>query len=150
MAAYVPGLGTKLDSEFADGTVKRAFYTAYNSFLDGISATNMNHDAHVTAIGHSYGSRLVGAATQEAAGIPGAGDVILVGSPGVGVDRDEELGVGKNHVWVGAAENDIATKLLSKNEALTGAAGFFAGGPGGAYIAGGVAPTDFRLFPDPS
>ncbi|MDI6519607.1 alpha/beta hydrolase family protein [Streptomyces sp. ARC32] len=177
VAAYVPGLGTKLDSEFADGTVKRAFYTAagaqkfdgsssaivwlgydapqsldvmttsdaergapaYNSFMDGISATNMNHDAHVTAIGHSYGSRLVGAATQEAGGIPGADDVILVGSPGVGVDRAEELGVGKNHVWVGAAENDIVTKLPSKNEALAGTAGFFGGGPGGAYIAGEVA-----------
>ncbi|MFI7295401.1 hypothetical protein [Streptomyces sp. NPDC050121] len=28
VSAYVPGLGTKLDSGFADGTVKRAFYTA--------------------------------------------------------------------------------------------------------------------------
>ncbi|MER6321125.1 alpha/beta hydrolase [Streptomyces coelicoflavus] len=177
VAAYVPGLGTKLDSEFADGTVKRAFYTAagaqkfdgsssaivwlgydapqsldvmttsdakrgapaYNSFMDGISATNMTHDAHMTAIGHSYGSRLVGAATQDSGRIPGVDDIILVGSPGVGVDRAEELGVGKNHVWVGAADNDIVTKLPSKNEALAGAAGFFGGGPGGAYIAGEVA-----------
>ncbi|MFD7060379.1 alpha/beta hydrolase [Streptomyces sp. NPDC059906] len=177
VAAYVPGLGTKLDSEFADGTVKRAYYTAmgaqkfdasssaivwlgydapqsidvmtvadaergapaYNSFMDGISATNENSDTHVTAIGHSYGSRLVGAATQEAGGIPGADDVILVGSPGVGVDAAEELGVGKNHVWVGAAENDIVTKLPSKNEALAGTVGFFGGGLAGAYIGGEVA-----------
>ncbi|MBQ0828647.1 alpha/beta hydrolase [Streptomyces tagetis] len=177
VAAYVPGLGTKLDSEFADGTIKRAFYTAvgaqkfdasssaivwlgydapqsidvmtalgaergapaYNSFMDGISATNTNPDSHVTAIGHSYGSRLVGAATQEAGGIPGVDDVILVGSPGVGVDKAEELGVGKNHVWVGAAENDIVTKLPSKNEALAGTIGFFSGGPLGAYLGGEIA-----------
>ncbi|MEH0584351.1 alpha/beta hydrolase [Streptomyces sp. B21-106] len=177
VSAYVPGLGTKLDSGFADGTVKRAFYTAqgaqkfdpsssaivwlgydapqsldvmttvdaergapaYNSFMSGISATNENADPHVTAIGHSYGSRLVGAATQEAGGIAGADDIVLVGSPGVGVDRAEDLGVGKEHVWVGAAENDIVTKLPSSKEATAGTMGFFGGGPLGAYLAGDLA-----------
>lgn len=177
VSAYVPGLGTKLDSEFADGTVKRAYYTAmgaqkydpsssaivwlgydapqsidvmtatdaergapdYNGFMDGISATNETAAPHVTAIGHSYGSRLVGAATQEAGGIPGADDIILVGSPGVGVDKAEELGVGKNHVWVGAAENDVVTKLPSSKEATAGVMGFFGGGPLGAYLGGEIA-----------
>ncbi|MEU6886046.1 alpha/beta hydrolase [Streptomyces viridosporus] len=177
VSAYVPGLGTKLDFEFADGTVKRAFYTAveaqkldassssivwlgydapqsidvmtandaergapaYNSFMSAISATNENADPHVTAIGHSYGSRLVGGATQEAGGIPGADDIILVGSPGVGVDKAEDLGVGKGHVWVGAAENDIVTKLPSPKEALAGTMGFFGGGPPGAYLGGEIA-----------
>jgi hypothetical protein len=177
VSAYVPGLGTKLDSEFADGTVKRAYYTAkgaqkidpsssavvwlgydapqsldvmtttdaergapaYNSFMSGISATNENADPHVTAIGHSYGSRLVGAATQEAGGVPGADDIILVGSPGVGVDKAEDLGVGKEHVWVGAAENDIVTKLPSSKEAVAGTMGFFGGGPAGAYLGGEIA-----------
>ncbi|MCQ9184168.1 alpha/beta hydrolase family protein [Streptomyces sp. IBSBF 2953] len=177
VSAYVPGLGTKLDSGFADGTVKRAYYTAkgaqkidpsssaivwlgydapqsldvmtttdaergapaYNSFMSGISATNENDDPHVTAIGHSYGSRLVGAATQEAGGVPGADDIILVGSPGVGVDKAEDLGVGKEHVWVGAAENDIVTKLPSSKEAVAGTMGFFGGGPAGAYLGGEIA-----------
>ncbi|MBN0046918.1 hypothetical protein JS756_22940 [Streptomyces actuosus] len=177
VSAYVPGLGTKLDSGFADGTVKRAYYTAkgaqkldpsssaivwlgydapqsidvmtavdaergapaYNSFMSGISATNENADPHVTVIGHSYGSRLVGAATQEAGGVPGADDIILVGSPGVGVDKAEDLGVGKGHVWVGAAENDIVTKLPSSKEALAGTMGFFGGGPAGAYLGGEIA-----------
>ncbi|MFH9731395.1 alpha/beta hydrolase [Streptomyces sp. NPDC017260] len=177
VSAYVPGLGTKLDSDFADGTVKRAYYTAlgaqkydssssaivwlgydapqsldvatatdarrgapdYNGFMDGISATNETPDPHVTAIGHSYGSRLVGAATQETGGIPGADDIILVGSPGVGVDRAEQLGVGKNHVWVGAAENDVVTKLPSSKEASAGAMGFLGGGPLGAYIGSEIA-----------
>ncbi|MFF8231477.1 alpha/beta hydrolase [Streptomyces caelestis] len=177
VSAYAPGLGTKLNSEFSDGTVKRAYYTAteaqkfdpssssivwlgydapqsidvmtatdaergaptYNSFMSGISATNENADPHITAIGHSYGSRLVGGATQEAGGIPGADDIILVGSPGVGVDKAEDLGVGKDHVWVGAAENDIVTKLPSSKEAVAGTMGFFGGGPPGAYLGGEVA-----------
>lgn len=177
VSAYVPGLGTKLNGEFAEGTVKRAFDTAkvaqdidpsssaivwlgydapqsidvmtagdaergapaYNGFMSGISATNEHADPHVTAIGHSYGSRLVGAATQESGGIPGADDIILVGSPGVGVDKAEDLGVGKEHVWVGAAENDIVTKLPSKKEAVSGAMGFFGGGPPGAYLLGEIA-----------
>ncbi|MGJ3559805.1 alpha/beta hydrolase [Streptomyces sp. INA 01156] len=180
VSAYVPGLGTKLNSEFSEGAVKRAFDTAksaqdvdpsssaivwlgydapqsidvmtagdaergapaYNSFVSGISATNEHADPHVTAIGHSYGSRLVGAATQEAGGIPGADDIILVGSPGVGVDKAEDLGVGKEHVWVGAAENDIVTKLPSKKEAVSGAMGFFGGGPPGAYLLGEIADQD--------
>ncbi|MCX4576595.1 alpha/beta hydrolase family protein [Streptomyces sp. NBC_01571] len=177
VSAYVPGLGTKLNSGFADGTVKRAFDTAkgaqgidpsssaivwlgydapqsidvmttddaergapaYNSFMSGISATNEHADPHITAIGHSYGSRLVGAATQEAGGIPGADDIILVGSPGVGVDKAADLGVGKDHVWVGAAENDIVTRLPSSKEAAAGTMGFFGGGPFGAYLGGEIA-----------
>ncbi|MGW2177076.1 alpha/beta hydrolase [Streptomyces sp. NPDC001732] len=177
VSAYVPGLNTSLDGDFADGTVKRAFHTAkgaqfidpsssaivwlgydapqsidvmtvddaergapaYNSFLSGISATNEHADPHVTAIGHSYGSRLVGAATQEAGGIPGADDIILVGSPGVGVDKAEDLGVGKEHVWVGAAENDVVTKLPSKKEAIAGGVGLAGAGPSGAYLLGEVA-----------
>ncbi|MFF4980381.1 alpha/beta hydrolase [Streptomyces sp. NPDC001046] len=177
VSAYAPGLGTKLDSAFAEGTVKRAYYTAteaqkfdpssssivwlgydapqsidvmtavdaqrgvpaYNSFMSGISATNEHTDPHITAIGHSYGSRLVGGATQEAGGIPGADDIILVGSPGVGADKAEDLGVGKEHVWVGAAENDIVTKLPAPKEAVAGTMGFFGGGPPGAYLGGEVA-----------
>jgi alpha/beta hydrolase family protein len=154
VSAYVPGLGTALDEDFAKNDVKRAHDTAvgarkydpssaaivwlgydapqiapdaetllgnldvmtdddakqgapaYNSFMRGLGATNDHEDPHLTAIGHSYGSRTVGAATQEDGGIPGADDIILLGSPGVGVDKAEDLGVGKDHVFVGAAEND--------------------------------------------
>ncbi|MCQ1580969.1 alpha/beta hydrolase [Streptomyces parvus] len=168
VSAYVPGLGTALDAEFARNDVARARDTAigaqkydpssaaivwlgydapqlgseaeslvgngavmlsadaergapaYNSFMAGLEATNDNEDPHLTAIGHSYGSRTVGAATQEAGGIPGADDIILLGSPGVGVDRAEELGVGKEHVFVGAAENDPVSKLPSKAQAYAG------------------------------
>ncbi|UFQ18405.1 MULTISPECIES: alpha/beta hydrolase [Streptomyces] len=186
VSAYVPGLGTALDEDFAKNDLKRARDTAigaqaydsssasivwlgydapqlpdresllgnvavmgsdraekgapaYNSFMDGLDVTNRNGDPHLTAIGHSYGSRTVGAATQEAGGIPGADDIILLGSPGVGVDRAEDLGVGKDHVFVGAAENDPVSHLPSKTEAAVGAGGFFVGGPMGSYVLGDFA-----------
>lgn len=188
VAAYVPGLGTSLDADFARNDVKRAHDTAelsrkndpssasivwlgydppqlggvdsadllanadvmsaeraekgapaYNSFMSGLAATNDHGDPHLTAIGHSYGSRVVGAATQESGGIPGVDDIVLLGSPGVGVDRAEDLGVGKDHVYVGAADNDPVTMLPSKKEAVAGTAGFFGGGPLGSYIFGDIA-----------
>ncbi|MEU5430651.1 alpha/beta hydrolase [Streptomyces olivoreticuli] len=154
VSVYVPGLGTKLNKDFADGGLNRAFYTAdgartydkstasivwlgydapqsadvmgkgraeagapaYQSFLQGTRATNENPNAHVTAIGHSYGSLTLGTATQRSGGLP-VDDIVLVGSPGTGVDKAEDLGVGKDHVYVGAAQNDLVTWLPSKRNA---------------------------------
>ncbi|WP_371612640.1 alpha/beta hydrolase [Streptomyces clavifer] len=166
VAAYVPGLNTSLDKEFAEGDLKRARDTAiatqdldhssaaivwlgydapqaldglkslavmegeraeeggraFHEFMGGVAVANRNEDPHLTAIGHSYGSRTVGAATQQGAGIPGVDDIVLVGSPGVGVDHARDLGVGEGRVFVGAAENDVVTKLPSKQQAALGAA----------------------------
>ncbi|MDQ0985386.1 alpha/beta hydrolase [Streptomyces sp. V2I9] len=162
VAAYVPGLNTSLDREFAEGDLKRARDTAgaareidhssavitwlgydapqspdgwsslavagsgpaktgghaFNGFMAGLVASNDHADPNLTAIGHSYGSRTVGAATQEEGGIPGVTDIVLVGSPGVGVDHAEDLGVGRGHVYVGAAENDVVTKLPASDRAV--------------------------------
>ncbi|WP_326659461.1 alpha/beta hydrolase [Streptomyces sp. NBC_00385] len=186
VSAYVPGLNTSLDADFAKNDLKRALDTAkgvskydhsnasivwlgydapqspdglgsldvmgnekavkggnsFHQFMGGLSATNENDDPHITAIGHSYGSRTVGAATQHGGGIPGVDDIVLVGSPGVGVDRAEDLGVGRDHVFVGAAENDVVTKLPSKQQSAVGVAVLAATGPVGAHILGGVADQD--------
>ncbi|MFF2330734.1 MULTISPECIES: alpha/beta hydrolase [unclassified Streptomyces] len=96
-----------------DGDAK-AGAPAYDSFLNGMRATHESGSPHVTAIGHSYGSLTVGQATQQPGGIP-ADDVVLVGSPGVGVDKAADLGVGADHVYVGAAENDQVTHLPTPN-----------------------------------
>lgn len=194
VSAYVPGLNTSLDKEFAENDLKRARDTAigaqgyerssasivwlgydapqlpdgdgvagyfaimgtgraekggvaYGDFWDGLTATNTHKDPHFTAIGHSYGSRTVGAATQREGGIPGVDDIILVGSPGVGVDQAVDLGVGARHVFVGAAANDPVTKLPSKTQAVVGSLGLLALGPAGAYIAGDLAdPGDDDLW----
>ncbi|MFF1835336.1 alpha/beta hydrolase [Streptomyces sp. NPDC058231] len=191
VSAYVPGLNTSLDEEFAKNDLKRARDTAigaqgyerstaaivwlgydapqtpdgfgslavmgtgraekggvaYDEFMGGLVATNQNKDPHMTAIGHSYGSRTVGAATQHVGGIPGVDDIILVGSPGVGVDQAVDLGVGAGHVFVGAAANDPVTKLPSKVQAAVGTLGMLALGPAGAYFAGDLAdPGDDDLW----
>ncbi|WP_327269096.1 alpha/beta hydrolase family protein [Streptomyces sp. NBC_01218] len=97
---------------------------AFGQFINGVSVTNETGDPHITAIGHSYGSRTVGAASQEGGGISGVDDVVLVGSPGVGVEHAQDLGVGRGHVFVGAAENDPVTRLPSKGRLVAGAAPF--------------------------
>ncbi|MGC5344063.1 alpha/beta hydrolase [Streptomyces sp. DT171] len=177
VSAYVPGLGTKLDKGFVDGTLKRGLDTAkgarihdpssaaivwlgydapnvatvmstanaeagapaYNQFMDGLKATNRDDDPHITAIGHSYGSLTVGTAARESGGIPAVDDIILLGSPGVGVDKAEDLGVGKDHTFVGAADNDPVTKLPSKQQSAAGFVGLLAGGPLASYVAGDIA-----------
>ncbi|MEU0670292.1 alpha/beta hydrolase [Streptomyces lavendulocolor] len=154
VSAYVPGLGTKLDGDFVEDTMKRARDTAvgaqrvdpssasiiwlgydapqladvmtesdarrgapaYNQFMAGLDATNAHNDPHLTAIGHSYGSFTVGTAAKQSGGIPGVDDVILLGSPGVGVERAEDLGVDESHVFVGAADNDLVTRAPTKSE----------------------------------
>ncbi|MFD3650306.1 alpha/beta hydrolase [Streptomyces cyaneofuscatus] len=194
VSAYVPGLNTSLDEEFAKNDLGRGRDTAigaqgydqstasivwlgydapqlpdgdgvagyfavmgtaraekgglaYRDFMGGIAATNGNEDPHLTAIGHSYGSRTVGAAAAVPGGIPGVDDIILVGSPGVGVDHAVDLGVGSRHVFVGAADNDPVTKLPSKAQVVVGGVGLVVGGPGGAYLAGDLAdPGDDDLW----
>ena len=47
--------------------------------------------------------------------------------------------MGKDHVFVGAAEHDVVTKLPSKQQAAVGAAGLVAGRAWASYIAGDIA-----------
>lgn len=130
------------DVMFADRAETGAL--AYNEFMAGISATNEHQDPHVTAIGHSYGSLTVGQAAQRPGGVPGADDIVLLGSPGTGARSADELGVGREHVYVGAAENDPVTAMPAKTEArglatgaVSGAAvGAAFGGPVGAVVGG--------------
>ncbi|QIQ04019.1 alpha/beta hydrolase [Streptomyces liangshanensis] len=130
------------DVMFADRAEAGA--VAYNSFMAGVSATNEHENPHVTAIGHSYGSLTVGQAAQRPGGVPGAEDIVLLGSPGTGARSADELGVGRDHVYVGAAENDPVTAMPAKIEArgmATGAmsgavVGGAVGGPVGAVVGG--------------
>ncbi|MER7670406.1 alpha/beta hydrolase [Kitasatospora sp. NPDC096128] len=92
---------------------------AYANFLSGVRASHEGSRCpHVTAVGHSYGSYLVGQATRLATR-PGShdvppDDVVFIGSPGVGVDKAADLGIPAGHVWVGAADNDVVTHAPSK------------------------------------
>ncbi|MFE7139884.1 alpha/beta hydrolase [Streptomyces sp. NPDC057644] len=118
---------------------------AFHGFMSGLAVSNNHGDPHMTAIGHSYGSRTVGAATQQGDGIPGVDDIVLVGSPGLGVDRAEDLKVGRDHVFVGAADNDVVTHLPSKEKVLLEVAGS-ALGPAGTFAVDVVDPAGEGLW----
>lgn len=73
--------------------------------IDGLRASRSDDPAHLTAIGHSYGSTT----TAYAFGEHGAkaDDVVLIGSPGAGpADKAGDLGVGEDHVYVGRNSRD--------------------------------------------
>ncbi|MET9436215.1 alpha/beta hydrolase [Streptomyces sp. NPDC006551] len=208
VSAYVPGLGTALDADFAKNDIKRARDTAigaqlhdpssasivwlgydppqlpadrladnlavtkdtharvgavsYDAFMAGISATNEHSDPHITAIGHSYGSLTVGLAAQREGGIPGADDIILLGSPGTEARTADDLRVGRNHVFVGAAENDSVTKLPDQasvfglkqgfeagyRSQMNPVAGVFAGAAGAAtgFVLGNEAAPESKIY----
>ncbi|WP_064456390.1 alpha/beta hydrolase [Streptomyces hygroscopicus] len=78
---------------------------AYRKFLDGLDASySGSSEPHRTAIGHSYGTTLIGAAAQT--GDLNADDVIFAGSPGVKVGSADEMDVPKGHVWNEEADGD--------------------------------------------
>jgi hypothetical protein len=64
----------------------------------------VNPGAHVTVIGHSYGSTVVGYSAMDN-GLK-ADDIAFVGSPGVGASNVNQLSVGAGHVYVGGTEHD--------------------------------------------
>lgn len=78
---------------------------AFNRFMDGLDASRTaESDPHRTAIGHSYGTTLIGSAARQ--GDLNADDVILAGSPGVQVPKAEDMDVPKGHVWNQEADGD--------------------------------------------
>lgn len=112
--ASVVWLGYDPPSGFPDGaSTARAVAGAarYGRFLTGVRATARGAPPHVTAIGHSYGSLLVGKAAQRPGGIA-ADEIVLLGSPGTGAVRAEQLGVPPGHVWAAAAPGDPVTGRL--------------------------------------
>ncbi|MFD9486245.1 alpha/beta hydrolase [Streptomyces sp. NPDC059991] len=78
---------------------------AYRKFMDGLDASySGSGEPHRTAIGHSYGTTLIGAAAET--GDLNADDVIFAGSPGVKVGSAGEMDVPKGHVWNEEADGD--------------------------------------------
>jgi len=86
------------------GGKSRAGGEALDGFVNGLHTT---HDgpARITAIGHSYGSTVLGEAASTGDGLA-VNDVVAVGSPGMRVDNASEFNVPTDHVWAGAAADD--------------------------------------------
>jgi hypothetical protein len=117
---------------------------SYDQFMNGLRATHDGPPAHLTALGHSYGSLTVGMAAQLPGGTH-ANDIILIGSPGTQAAHADQLGVPANHVWVGAADHDPVTYLPSKAEVATGALL-----PGAEPIVVAADPNQRWFGPDPA
>ncbi|MFI7359044.1 alpha/beta hydrolase [Streptomyces avidinii] len=73
-----------------------------NRFMQGLeNLQGGDEKSHTTIIGHSYGSTVLGAASN--AGDLRADDMIAVGSPGMLVEHAKDLDAGEGHVWSQAA-----------------------------------------------
>ena len=79
--------------------------------LDGLRASRDGEPAHLTVVGHSYGSTTTGHAAHDH-GIP-VDDLVFVGSPGVGGDTNAaaDTGIDPAHVWAGASSRDPIANL---------------------------------------
>jgi pimeloyl-ACP methyl ester carboxylesterase len=79
--------------------------------VDGLRASREGDPAHLTVIGHSYGSTTTGHAAYDH-GLA-ADDIVFVGSPGVGgdVDHASDLGIDSDHVWAGNNSRDPVAAL---------------------------------------
>ncbi|WP_336052070.1 alpha/beta hydrolase [Streptomyces sp. CA2R101] len=76
------------------------------NFTHGLRASHEGEGrAHMTVLGHSYGSTVVGAAASHDGGLD-ADSIAVVGSPGMTVDRADQLNVDPDHVYVGRASDD--------------------------------------------
>ncbi|WP_406284660.1 alpha/beta hydrolase [Embleya sp. NBC_00896] len=105
----------------APDTLVHAMVTSYADnaapdfvrFLRGVGvAQGIDSNNHVTVIGHSYGSVVLGQAAHQSGGLA-AKDIIVVGSPGMHVKRAADLHADPKHVWVGAAQGDVVTDIGS-------------------------------------
>lgn len=75
-----------------------------NQFVSGIRVSHGDSPCHVTAIGHSYGSTVVGEAALS--GRLQVDDVMTAGSPGTHADNARELMADPRRGWAGSADDD--------------------------------------------
>jgi pimeloyl-ACP methyl ester carboxylesterase len=109
--------------------------SSLSSFTEGLRATDQGSQANLTMTGHSYGSTTVGIAAREE-GLD-VDNMIFVGSPGVGVDSAEDLGIDPENVWASRNEEDVIGEATEDNQRMAaGAAATWWTGPGMAVGAG--------------
>lgn len=119
------------------------------SFQEGLRTTHEGPtQSHNTVMGHSYGSTVVGYAARE--GNFPANDLMFFGSPGVGGEHADDLGIDPNHVWSGTAGADPIDKFTPApspihwgQDLVTGEDHHrFGMNPSNPHFGGNVLPTD--------
>jgi pimeloyl-ACP methyl ester carboxylesterase len=79
---------------------------ALDAFEQGLRTTHTPTDnPHSVLIGHSYGSTVVGEASELPGGLR-VNDVIAIGGPGMDVTNANALGVGSGCAWAARAMDD--------------------------------------------
>ncbi|MFD8705627.1 alpha/beta hydrolase [Kitasatospora sp. NPDC059648] len=91
--------------EAADDSYAKNAEDKLRGFQDGLRATHEGKPSYNTILGHSYGTTVVGY-TMRDKGLP-VDNVVLIASPGVGVEHAKELGVDPSHVYVAVGDDDM-------------------------------------------
>ncbi|WP_229929254.1 alpha/beta hydrolase [Kitasatospora xanthocidica] len=78
---------------------------ALRQFTQGTRVAQGDHHSHLSVFSHSYGTTLVGAAAAGGNGL-GADDIVAIASPGMTVDRADQLHIDPSHFWTGRAKDD--------------------------------------------
>lgn len=86
-------------------TVAKAGAVNLARFYESVQGAREAGPAHLTAIGHSYGSLTTGLALQ-APGDHGVSDAIFYGSPGVEASAPAQLNLGSGHVFAMQTPDD--------------------------------------------
>ncbi len=79
------------------------------AFNNGLDAAR-TRPAHLTALGHSYGSLTTSLALQRGTGVD---DAVLFGSPGLGTSDVADLGLRPGRVYVAEAREDPVADFAS-------------------------------------
>ncbi len=77
---------------------------ALERYVDGLHTTGPAGQ-HLTVLGHSYGSTLVGEAARRPGGLA-VDDIVVAGSPGMHVQHATDLHLDRPHVWAAGADGD--------------------------------------------
>jgi len=93
-----------MSKAYADNAAPR-----HDAFIDGVRAQN-GAGRHITVVGHSYGSVVIGDAARRGDGIA-ADDIVVAGSPGIHVDSADDLNIDPRHVWAQEARGDAVPEL---------------------------------------
>lgn len=77
----------------------------FDRFVDGVRAAQGDAHRHLTAIGHSYGSTVLGEGARIGNGL-NVDDIVVAGSPGMRVGHAGDLHMAPGRVWAAAAPDD--------------------------------------------
>ncbi|MEU1284533.1 alpha/beta hydrolase [Kitasatospora sp. NPDC005856] len=80
---------------------------ALRQFTQGtrVAQDSAGNHSHLSVFSHSYGTTLVGAAAAGGQGL-GADDIVAIASPGMTVQRADQLHIDPSHFWTGRAADD--------------------------------------------